>query len=146
MADKILVGCRVWPAEHERILSVVKVSGHEQVAPWLRGLVEAEVARVEAGELAEGEDDSAPIDVQLAAARERIASLEGLVAAHKNTLTESQSHVLTLKAENDNLHRHLSDSSANIERITLMLPAAREGTETGRRRWKWWWTPDSPAG
>ena len=135
MPNKILVGCRVGSEEHERILSVVKLSGHEQVAPWLRGVVEVEVARVEAGELQEGEENGAPLEVQLAASRERIASLEELVASHRSTLVESQSHVMTLKAENDNLHRHLSESTANVERITMMLPAAREVNEAGRRRW-----------
>ena len=135
MPDKILVGCRVLPGEHERILAAVKRSGHEQVAPWLRGVVEGEVARIEAGDLDVNGQANAPIDVLLAAAEARITGLEHLVAAHKHSLTESQSHVMSLKTENDNLHRYLSESSANMERITLMLPAARESAEPGRRRW-----------
>ena len=135
MPNKILVGCRVGLEEHERILSVVKRSGHEQVAPWLRGLVEAEVARVEGGDLVEGEENAAPVEVQLAAAGDRIAGLEELVASHKTTLVESQAHIMTLKSENDNLHRHLSESNATVERVTLMLPAAKELNESGRRRW-----------
>ena len=74
----------------------------------------------------------APLDVQLASSRERIASLEAAEASHKNTLAESQSHVIRLKAENDNLHGRLSESDANMDRIALALPAAGEDTETGR--------------
>ena len=135
MPNKVLVGCRVSPEEHERILAVVEVSGQEQVAPWLRGLVMDEVARVEGGGLQDGEEEEAPMEVQLAAARQRIAGLEELLASHKHTLVESQAHIMTLKAENDNLNKHLSDANSNVHRITLMLPAAKEASENGRRRW-----------
>ena len=138
MSNKILVGCRVSPEEHERILEAVKLSGHEQVAPWLRGVVEAEVARIEAGELEEGEEGDAPLDVQLAAARVRVKGLEELLALQRERFAEAQAHNVDLKGEIDGLHRHLDASAGNLERITLMLPAAG-GTSVGRRPWWRFW-------
>ena len=138
MPNKILVGCRVGPEEHERILEVVKLSGHEQVAPWLRGVVEAEVARVEAGELQEGEQGDAPPDVQLAGASARVEGLEELLALQRERLAEAHAHNLELRSEIDGLHRHLDASAANLQRITLMLPAAG-GTSVGHRPWWRFW-------
>ena len=136
MPNKILLGCRVSPEEHERILEVVKITGHEQVAPWLRGVVEAEVVRVEASELEEGEEGDAPADVQLAAAQARAEGLQELLSSQRERLAEAQAHDIDLKNEIYGLHRHLDASAANLERVTLMLPAARAEVDSGK--WRWW--------
>ena len=135
---KKTLACQVSESWHTRVRATVEKSGGGPISEWLRGLVANEVVRVEAVELADDEGQtSAPVEVQLAAAHARIEGLEELVAAHRERLAESQTHILDLKTENEGLHRHLSEANANVERMTLVLPAAGE-TSAGRSWWRFW--------
>ena len=136
---KKTLACQVSESWHTRVRAAVEKSGGGPISEWLRGLVANEVVRVEAMELSEeGGDTNAPMEVQLAAAHARIEGLEELVAAHRERLTESQAHILDIKTENEGLHKHLSETNSNVERMTLMLPAAG-GASTGGAWWKLWW-------
>ena len=138
MATKML-GCRLNEDWYARAVALFEKSGQTYMSDWLRPIVQAGIVDAEARALSsENGVSTAPVDVQLAAAEARIVGLEELVASQRDRLTESQAHILDLKNENDGLHRHLEASNANIGRITLMLPAAREASDGRRQWWRLW--------
>ena len=138
MATKML-GCRLNEDWYARAEALFEKSGQTYMSDWLRPIVQAGVVDAEARALS-GENgvSTAPIDVQLAAAQARMEGLEELIASQRERLTESQAHILDLKNENDGLHRHLEASNSNIERITLMLPAAKEASDGRGQWWRFW--------
>ena len=138
MATKML-GCRLTEEWYARAEALFNQSGEQYMSDWLRPIVQAGIVDAEGRALAaETSDSNAPLDVQLAAALAHIEGLEALATSQRDRLTESQAHILDLKSENEGLHRHLDASNTNIERITLMLPAAGE-TSNGRKPWWKFW-------
>ncbi|MCY4652346.1 MAG: hypothetical protein OXC95_04190 [Dehalococcoidia bacterium] len=143
MATKML-GCRLTEEWYARAEALFERSGEQYMSDWLRPIVQAGIVDAEARALAtESKDGDAPLDVQLAAALAQVEGLEALVGSQRERLTESQAHILDLKSENEGLHRHLDASNTNIERITLMLPAAGE-TSSGRKPWWKFWGTSPP--
>ena len=139
MATKML-GCRLNEDWYARAEALFEKSGQTYMSDWLRPIVQAGVVDAEARALS-GENgvSTAPIDVQLAAAQARMEGLEELIASQPRAIDRvSRPHILDLKNENDGLHRHLEASNSNIERITLMLPAAKEASDGRGQWWRFW--------
>ena len=136
MSRKMLA-CRLPEAWDTRARAAFEKSAVETISEWVGSLVKAEVVRVEAGEAtSEGENGHLPAEVRLVASEAQIAGLEALVASHRERLTEAQVHAIDLKTENERLHQRLSEAHGNLERVTLMLPAAK--AERDDARWRWW--------
>ena len=130
-----MLACRLPESWDTRARSAFEKSGVETISEWVGSLVKTEVVRVEAGEVArEGENGHLPAEIRLVAAETEIKGLQALVASHRERITEAQMHALDLKSENDRLHQHLEEAHANVQRVTLMLPAP--GDEGGG--WRWW--------
>ncbi len=132
-----MLACRLPESWDTRARSAFEKSGVETISEWVGSLVKTEVVRVEAGEVArEGENGHLPAEIRLVAAETEIKGLQALVASHRERITEAQMHALDLKSENDRLHQHLEEAHANVQRVTLMLPAPRDEGEGGG--WRWW--------
>ena len=132
-----MLACRLPESWDTRARSAFEKSGVETMSEWVGSLVKSEVVRLEAGKASrEGENGHLPPEIRLVAAETEIKGLQALVASHRERITEAQTHALDLKSENDRLHHHLEEAHANVERVTLMLPAPREEGESGG--WRWW--------
>ena len=128
------ISCYVTEEWHQRARAAADRRGERHISEWFRGLVMNAVLETEADDaLVSGAEDLAP-DVELAAARKTIEGMEGLIASQRERIGDYQAHMVDLRNENDKLHALLVQEQTNVERITLMLPAAGE---TGKRR-RWW--------
>ncbi len=94
-----------------------------------RVLVLLKADDVESHSILEGEDN-ASLREELAAARERVRSLEELAGYHKEQLTLAE-------GRNQHLVQILQSNQETIERLTLALPAASQ-QEEARPWWRFW--------
>ena len=132
------ISCYVTEEWHRRAKAAVEKRGGGHLSDWFRGLMMNAVIEVEAQETPEDRAESLPPELELAAARQKIAGMEELMAAQRDRINDYHLHVVDLKAENDKLHTLLTREQANMERITLMLPPAEE-TSHGPRWLSWLW-------
>ena len=125
----------VMPSVRARLENAVSASDLQQ-ADWLRHWLADTLVRVEseallAGNVAEGDHSVIPLASQLAAAEARVQGLEEIVALLRERLGMADAHNLEL-------NKRLEESHATVDRVTLALPAAGEGSEPTRRSWQFW--------
>ena len=130
-----MLACRVDDSMHARVLAAVEAGGARSIQDWLYALVLDEVLRSEQDPPGMEDLVATPGEL-LAAARARMEGMEELIASQRDRLADSQAHNIALQAEIDRLNGHLDATNANMERVTLMLPAAGESPRIPK--WQFW--------